>query len=196
MENSGIIPNVDNLLWNISMNDDKLAFRSLFDYFYAPLCLFAKQFVDDKAVREDIVQDVFFMLWNKRKQIEVNTSAKNYLIASVKNHSLNYLRKQGYRQEYQGLLNENTPVYSENIDEIYNLQELQELLAKTLEKLPEEYRVAFIMSRIEDKNTTEIAELMGVSVRTVERYRNRATEILRNELKDFLPASILAFLLM
>lgn len=187
------VPDIDLLLWSISKNDDKNAFRELFEYFYASLCLYAKRFIEDKATREDIVQDVFFMVWEKRKFIEVNISAGNYLVICVKNHCLNHLRKQGYHLEYQNKQAELIPVYSENIDEIYNLQELEELLSKTLEKLPEEYRLAFIMSRMEDKSTSEIACMMGVSIRTVERYRNRAIEILRNELKDFLPASTIIF---
>lgn len=195
MEKLETIHYIDHLLWNISRNDDREAFQTLFESFYAPLCLYAGRFVDDRAAREDIVQDVFFMVWEKRGAIEVNVSAKAYLMASVKNHCLNYLRKLGYRQGFRDRMMERVPVYAENMDDLYNLQELQELLARTLEKLPEEYRLAFIMSRMEDKGSPEIAEAMGVSVRTVERYRNRAVEILREELKDFLPASILAVFL-
>lgn len=195
MERPDTTPDTDLLLWNISMNDDKHAFRTLFEYYYAPLCLYAKRYIEEKAIREDIVQDVFFTVWEKRKLIEVNTSAKSYLIASVKNNSLNYLRKQGYHREYQIKMTEKPPVYSENIDDLYNLQELQKLLADTLKKLPEEYRIAFIMSRMEDKSSSEIAEKLGVSIRTVERYRNRAIEILKNELKDYLPMSIILTLI-
>jgi RNA polymerase sigma-70 factor (ECF subfamily) len=105
----------------------------------------------------------------------------------VKNNSLNYLRKEGYLLEYQDRVLAELPLYAENRDELYNLQELQELFARALENLPEVYRLAFLLSRFEDKNTAEIAEMMQVSVRTVERYRQRATDILREELKDFLP---------
>jgi len=184
----------DILLWNISINDDKHAFHLLFEDYYVPLCLYAKRYVVDKTLREDIVQDVFFTIWEKRKSIEVNTSAKSYLIACVKNNCLNQLRKQGYYHEYQDKIRKETDFYPQN-DTMYNLQELEELLNKTLEKLPEEYRLAFIMSRMEEKTTEEIANIMGVSVRTVERYRKQATEILKNELKDFLPISIILFLI-
>lgn len=60
-------------------------------------------------------------------------------------------------------------------------------------KLPPEYRLAFEMSRFEQKSTVEIAEAMGVSVKTIERYRNKATEILREELKDYLPLLLFLF---
>lgn len=183
---------VDNLLQRISANDEE-AYRSLFELYYVPLCLYVKRFIEDKPTQEDIVQDVFFTIWEKRGTIVPTVSAKNYLVTCVKNLSLNYLRKQGYMQDYQTKLTEHAPVYSENLDDLYTLKELQVLLAKTLAKLPPEYRLAFEMSRIEEKSSAEIAEAMGVSVRTVERYRNKATEILKEELKDYL--SLLLFLL-
>jgi RNA polymerase sigma-70 factor (ECF subfamily) len=187
MESPDITLDTDALLWHVSVNDDSEAFRLLFERFYVPLCLYAKRYIADRPTCEDIVQDVFSTVWEKRKLILPNTSAKNYLISCVKNNSLNYLRKEGYLLEYQDRVLAELPLYAENRDELYNLQELQELFARALENLPEVYRLAFLLSRFEDKNTAEIAEMMQVSVRTVERYRQRAIEILREELKDFLP---------
>ncbi len=189
MKNTDAI-NVNHLLWRIS-DDDESAYRSLFEQYYPPLCLFAKRYIEDKATREDIVQDVFSYIWEKRKSIAPNISARNYLITCVKNLCLNNLRKQEYLQNYQNEFIENAPVYSNGEEDIYTLKELQELLTQTLEKLPIEYRVAFEMSRLEQKSMDEIAKTMGVSIRTVERYRNKALEILKNELKDYLPLLLL-----
>lgn len=179
------------LLWRISIKDDEVAYRSLFEHYYAALCLFAKRYIDDKATREDIVQEVFFTIWEKRKSIAAHVSARNYLLTSVKNLSLNYLRKQVYIQEYQHKIIETPPLYSTGGDDLYTLNELEGLLARTLEKLPPEYRMAFEMSRMENKSMDEVAQAMGVSVRTVERYRNKALEILKEELKDYLPLVLL-----
>lgn len=185
----------DYLLRRISVDDDREAFHTLFNHFYAALCLYAKKFIEDTATREDIVQDVFLTVWEKRKYIDIHISAKSYLITSVKNMSLNHLRREGYSQEYISKALENQPVYTEHPDDLYTLRELQEILNKALEKLPEEYRIAFVMSRMEQKSTSEIASRLGVSVRTVERYRNRALQILQEELKDYLPISIILLLL-
>lgn len=187
------VPDIELLLQRISQNDDQIAYRSLFEHYYGALCLFAKRYIGDKAVREDIVQDVFFSIWVKRKMILANVSGKNYLITCVKNMSLNYLRKQGYKDDYLNSIKESMPTYAENLDDIYTLHELQTLLTKALAKLPVEYRMAFEMSRFEQKTSAEIAEAMNVSVRTVERYRSRATEILKEELKDYLPLFLLLF---
>jgi RNA polymerase sigma-70 factor (ECF subfamily) len=182
--------NTDTLLWNISINDDKSAFRTLFETYYAPLCLYAKRFIEDRAEREDIVQDVFFSIWEKRKQILPSISAHNYLVTCVKNSCLNYLRKVSYFQTYQSKITEKPPLYEENPDKLYALKELQGLLEKALKKLPKEYRLAFTLSYNEKKSIAEIAEIMQVSVRTVERYRHRALEILKVELRDYLPLII------
>lgn len=176
---------LDALLLNISVNDDRSAYQRLFECSYAPLCLFAGRFVSDRAAREDIVQDVLFALWTLRKKLSLPMSAKSYLTTAVKNHCLNYLRKQGYHDEY--LKDRLAEEQYAAPDDFYNLRELYELLNRALEKLPEEYRLAFLLSRFKGRSTTEIAEMMKVSVRTVERYRERALNILREELKDYLP---------
>lgn len=185
------IESIDYLLWSISNNDDTIAYRSLFEQYYVALCQYARQYISDQETREDIVQDVFFAIWEKRKTINPSVSAKNYLITCVKNFSLNYLRNQGYKQEYETAILKKLPVYFEDQNDLYTLQELQILLAKTLEKLPTEYRLAFEMNRFEDKSIEEIAEIMGVSSRTVKRYKSKAVEILKKELKDYLPLFML-----
>lgn len=181
---------VDYLLWSISNNDDPIAYRSLFEQYYVALCQYVRRYIDDQGAREDIVQDVFFAIWEKRKTINPRISAKNYLITCAKNFSLNYLRNQGYKQEYEATI-QNQPIYFEDQDDLYTLQELQELLAKTLEKLSPEYRLAFEMNRFENKSIEEIAEIMGVSSRTVKRYKSKAIDILKEELKDYLPLFML-----
>ncbi len=182
----------NSLLREISVSDDKRAFETLFDLYYPALCIYAKRFIGNRATREDIVQDVFYTLWEKRKLIDITTSAKSYLLAILKNVSLNHLRKQGCMDEYaemQRIRTESDP--REHPYDLYTLSELEALLERALEKLPDEYRIAFVMSRLELKKTSEIAEVLGVSTRTVERYRDRALHILQYELRDYLPLCFL-----
>lgn len=180
------IVDVDLLLWNISAHDDENAFRHLFQSYYPALYMYAKRFVAEKETREDIVQDVFFSLWENRKRIHVQTSARVYLVACVRNHCLNFLRRQSM-ESYDVAGHENIPVYAENGNDLYTLSELQALLARALDKLPPAYRQVFELNRFEGKTYGEIADSMQLSVRTVERYKNKAVEILKKELKDYLP---------
>ncbi len=67
--------NVDLLLEQITTEDNRLAFHRLFELYYPALCMYAKRFITDKETREDIVQDVFFAIWENRSRISVKTSA-------------------------------------------------------------------------------------------------------------------------
>ena len=92
-------------------------------------------------------------------------------------------------------LTEKIPLYSDETEAIYSLNELYDMLQAKLDELPMEYRIAFEMSRLENRNLEEIAFVLNVSTRTVERYRDKSLQILKKELKDFLPLISLYMLL-
>ena len=180
----------NSLLKSISLYDDEKAYRKLFEEYYSPLCVFAKRYIYEKEIREDIVEDVFTVLWEKRKDLYIESSLKNYLMTSVKNLCLNSIRKSNNKLEYNDSLLNNEDSFVENTDELYTLNELHEMLNNALSKLPEEYRLAFEMSFDKNLSVPEIANKLGISVRTLERYRNKATELLKNDLKEYLPLII------
>ena len=182
---------IDFMLRSITLHDDEVAFRYLFEHYYPSLCLFAKRFIDDRETREDIVQEVFFRLWDKRKQITVMSSAQNYLLTSVRNLCLNYLRRQETQQSFEKSLFDQPE--DEEGDRLIQLRELEELLAQTLALMPPEYRLAFELNRMEGKSLDEVAQQMGVSTRTVERYRDKVLALLHTELKDYLPLFLFLF---
>ena len=182
---------IDFMLRSITLHDDEVAFRYLFEYCYPSLCLFAKRFIDDRETREDIVQEVFFRLWDKRKQITVTSSAQNYLLTSLRNLCLNYLRRQEVQQPFEESLFDQPD--DEEGDRLIQLRELEEQLAQALAQLPPEYRLAFELNRMEGKSLEEVAQRMGVSTRTVERYRDKAIALLQTELKEYLPLFLLLF---
>lgn len=146
-------------------------------------------FISDRETREDIVQEVFSSIWENRKRIVIRTSARNYLITATKNHSLNYLQR-NHEEYVDQFSQEQIPIYAESGEELYTWEELQTLLREALAKLPENYRYVFEKNRFENKSYGEIAEDMQISIRTVERYKNKAIEILKTELKDYLPLFI------
>ena len=182
---------IDFMLRSITLHDDGVAFRYLFEHYYPSLCLFAKRFIDDRETREDIVQEVFFRLWDKRKQITVTSSAQNYLLTSVRNLCLNYLRRQEVQHPFEESLFDQPD--DEEGDRLIQLRELEEQLAQALALLPLEYRLAFELNRMEGKSLEEVAQRMGVSTRTVERYRDKAIALLQTELKEYLPLFLLLF---
>lgn len=178
------------LLWSTVVNDDEKAFEKLFSLFYPSLAVYARRYIEEQAIREDIVQDVFVALWESRKNLVIKTSVRSYLILSVRNHCLNYLKKEGLSRQYQEFISTKESI---NDDDVYLLSELYDLFEKALNKLPETYRIVFEMHRFEGKNYDEIARELNISVRTAKRYKSQVVEILKNELKDYLPLLVLIY---
>ena len=172
------------------MNNEK-DFKKLFDMYYSSLCLYCKRFIDDIEPREDIVQEAFITLWNKREEIQYDNSALFFLKACVRNSCLNHLNHQSYKQKYVEEYLEKTPIYDKEGDSVYIISELQSLLRQTLNKLPEEYKRVYVMSYLEGRSNIEIAEILGVSTKTVERYKNKSVTYLKEGLKDYLPMILL-----
>ncbi|MFA6402269.1 MAG: RNA polymerase sigma-70 factor [Salinivirgaceae bacterium] len=185
--------NVDYALVVRLRNNDKSAFTLIFSKYYKNLVTFSFSYTKSLNASEEIVQDIFLKLWENRAVIIIQTSFKSYLLKSVQNHSLDWLRHQKIKTNHAAIILEH-PILSDNDTEKYILYtELQEMLNKALTKIPEPYTQAFKMNRFEAMNYQEIAEKLEVSVRTVEVRISKALLLLKNELKDFL-MMILAFI--
>ena len=173
---------IDKLFWNIAVNDDENAFKTLFFQFFSPLCIFAHRYIERWETCEDVVQESFLKIWENRKSIRIETSARNNCIDYLRKQELELAWKQwkiGKGDEPSG--------------DIYSIVELRTMLAEALDKLPENTRLIFEKNRFEGKKYTEIAEEQQISVKTVEAHISKALKILRVELKDYLPFLILLF---
>lgn len=172
------------------------AFKLLYEEYYAPFCLYAKRFIEDKETREDIVSDVFTSLWDKQDADSLDLQSDTvlgYIKMCVKNSCLNYLKHQEYEWSYAEIMQKKAPVYETEPDSVYTLDELYKMLYETLDKLPEAYRTVFMKSFFEGKTHVEIAEEMKLSVKSVNRYKQKTMELLRNELKDYMPLFLILF---
>ena len=184
------INSIDSLFWKIALKDDEIAFRTLFFQFFSPLCVFAHRYVDNWETCEDIVQETFFKIWKNRKNIEINTSSRNFLITSVKNSCIDFLRKQETEQNWQQReIENNTSWYTSG--DIYSTIELEQMLSVALAKLPDNIRIVFEKNRFDGMTYAEIATEHNISVKTVEAYMTKALKHLRVELKDYLPFVLL-----
>ena len=134
---------------SFSKQTKERAFKQLYEEYYAPFCLYAKRFVDDKETREDIVSDVFTSLWDKLDTDSFNlqsNTALAYIKMCVKNSCLNFLKHQEYEWSYAENIQKKAPVYETEPDSVYTLDELYRMLYETLDKLPENYRTVFMKS--------------------------------------------------
>lgn len=185
---------IDYLFGQIIFKDDEKAFQEIFFDFFDPLCTFAHRYIQEKEKCEDIVQEVFFQLWQNRKKIVITTSAHNYLVTNVKNACINFLRHQELEKAYIERLSIKIETSSTNSETILTLSELEEIINATLAKLPDNVRYSFKMSRFEDKTYTQIATECNISIKTVEAHIGKALKLLRQELKDYLPLILLFFM--
>lgn len=179
---------------SFSVHTKELTFKQLYEEYYAPFCLYAKRFIEDKDTREDIVSDIFVSLWDKIDTFDLKSETTlGYIKMCVKNSCLNFLKHQEYEWNYAENIQKRAPIYEIEPDSVYTLDELYRMLYETLNKLPENYRTVFMKSFFEGKTHVKIAEEMNLSVKSVNRYKQRTMELLRNELKDYMPLFLLLF---
>lgn len=169
---------------------DKKAFKQLFTTFYAPLCEYASQYISDTDA-EELVQELMVFLWENRNAFGIEISLKSYLFMAVKHRCLNAIKKQLYHRRVQSLIYEKLKDQFENPD-IYFVNELAETIRKAIDDLPDTYRETFKLSRFGEQSNKQIADMLGVSVKTVEYRITQSLKVLRMKLKDYLP--LLSFL--
>lgn len=176
---------------------DKSGYEQLFRQHYAALCRYGLSIIGDADQSEDIVQQVFVKLWNKRSEMDMSRSLKSYLFTSVRNACINYIRDtKKFQSEILDIEIYANDVASGFTDGATNLLagELEQRIRSAMNKLPEKSLEVFQMSRTENLKYKEIAEKLGVTVKTVEAHMSKALKMLREELKDYLVFLILAML--
>ena len=170
---------------------NKSAFESLFKSHYANLCGYALKYVWELDQAEEIVQDLFFNLWNKRSDLYISSSIESYLFRAVRNACLNYLKHKKIRDSYASTVqNAFNPGQGMDDNPVETL-ELQKKIDESIEIMPPERKKIFLMSRYDGLKYKEIAKKLGLSVKTVEAQMGKALKFLREELKEFMVLLIL-----
>ncbi|GJM34704.1 MAG: DNA-directed RNA polymerase sigma-70 factor [Saprospiraceae bacterium] len=159
------------------------AFEAIFRAYYQPLYYYAFRFIPNSEVAEDLTQEVFLTLWEKKEKLLISTSLKAYLYASVKNRAINYLKQQ-YRQPID-LLSSEQLIFLPNNPEFPDQQELFEFIQKAVKTLPEKCRIIFHLSRNNGLTYNEIAEELGITKETVKTQIKIALQKLREMLGKY-----------
>ena len=165
---------------------DHKVFSRLFILYYRDLVLFAGRYLPEQEACEDIVQDIFLKIWHLRRSLDINVSLRAYLIGAVRNRCLNELKHR--RLTSMTTVESLTWMPARVEEEAVLYSELSERFAKALRKLPDPCREAFEMNRFRRMKYQEIADMLGISKRTVEVRIGKALSLLRTELKDFFAA--------
>lgn len=173
----------ENTLFDFIQKGDEKAFEQLFTCYYAHLCVFASKIIEDEIAAEEIVQDFFVKFWEKRNQLSIETSLKNYLFRSVKNLCLNFIKHNKVKIQYaQHIIAETEKNnFRDNFIEV----DLAKKIEESIQSLPTKRQEIFRMSREDGLKYREIAEQLQISIKTVEAQMGLAIKNLRDKLKDY-----------
>ncbi|QKG51441.1 RNA polymerase sigma-70 factor [Hymenobacter sp. BRD67] len=156
--------------------DDERAFDALFRHYSALVYRFAYSYLKSRPSAEEIVQECFIKIWEKRGQLRDDIPLKGYLFTTAYHAVLNELRRDQHLLRLQGEVAATGPASVANEAEY---QEMEALYQTALERLPPKQREAFMLSRQQGLSYLEIAERQGVSVKTVEAHIMQALKTLR-----------------
>jgi len=167
----------DILLFKALQNDSRQALNQLFKLYFNPLCSFVDTLTEDKMLAEEIVSDVFFNLWVKRKKLQVTGSLKAYLYKACRNQTISYMRKPALNFDtiYEDIAF--TPPVEP--DQLLIQQESAAQIESLINLLPVRTRLVFNLHRKEELTYKEIAELLEISDKTVEYQMSKALKLLK-----------------
>lgn len=159
---------------------NRIVFKQLFEAYYHPLHGFAKKFISDSDVCNDIVQESFVGLWAKRKDISNSSAIKSYLYSSVRNASLNFLRNEEIksRNQEQILALSSDWYYEDSLLE----EEVHSQIYDAIKELSPQTRKVIVFA-MNGSSNAEIAEELDISVNTVKTLKQRAYKFLRERLE-------------
>lgn len=182
----------DNTILKFSINissriksGDENAFEELFFEMVDALVNFAAFFLNDRQLAENVVQDVFITLWEKRESIDTAMNLKSYLFTMTRNKALNELRKKGvvYSDE---MLMEQIDLNNPTPDELLEGAETEEQIQIVVNSLPDRCKLVYTLNRSEKMTYREIADHLRISINTVENQMVKALKIIRKHLHNYL----------
>lgn len=182
---------------------ENIKFEDIYLSYFSKMKYFALEYVIREEDAENIVQDVFTELWEKREMLSMHINLVAYLFTTVKNRCLNHLRHKTIVQETATLIQEeylitlrmnlnSLEAFDQNL---FSDQDIEKLITRALDTLSPKCREIFVMSKIEGKKQKQIAAELNISINTVETQIGIAYKKLRTELKEHLLLFIFFFYL-
>lgn len=174
----------DNELFGKVKNGDLGAYELLFKKYYKELYRFAFNFIRDMTVAEEMAQEVFLYIWEKRKKIEIQTTLKTYLYSAIKNKCLNYIKLELPKQQAMSDVGDvMLAVTTEKRLEDAENERLKNSIKQAIDQLPTKCRQIFMLSRNAGMTYEEIADELSLSKKTVENQMGIALKKLRDSLE-------------
>lgn len=166
-------------------NGDRAEFTALYNYYWKQVYNFSRLYINNEHKIEEVVQDVFIKIWEKRDTIQDNDSLKGLLFIITRNLIFGKFRKD-VNETFYKLSVLNSVEQSYNIDEEIEAKDLKNLIDLLVQELPPRCRKIFLLSRQENKSYKEIATILSISEKTVENQISKALKYLRENLYLFI----------
>jgi RNA polymerase sigma-70 factor, ECF subfamily len=170
---------------------DRRAFEYYFKKYYDSIVGFGIQFIGDQDKARSIAQDAFIKLWENREKVQKINGIQSFLYTSVKTDCLNLIRHNKVVRKYESKklhereISLNTEILNSlNFDPL-TFSELQSLIEKSIEELPDKCKLVFVKKRFENKKNKEIADELGITLKAVEANITRATKFLKLRLSHY-----------
>lgn len=176
----------DNELVSLLSLDDMHAFTEVYNRYWKKLFSIAANKIHDLDDAEEIVQDIFVTLWNRRDKLSIVETLSSYLAVSVKYRVIKLLDKRSNRQKYVDYRMDHVSTAENSTEQWVEFEELKDRLVLFVAELPEKCRLAYQLSRESGYSQKMIAEEMGISEKTVEAHLGKAIRTLRARLSQFL----------
>lgn len=175
----------DHELLEAIRHDDEKAFSELFKRYWRKVHAVAYSRVRSKEVTEEIVQDIFTSLWDKRASLSIN-HLPSYLFTSVKYKALNYIESRLVYEKYWDYYKHYVPQQEDATESIVEYDELMEAIEEGMEHLPEKSKKVFRLNRLEGRSVPEIANILNLSEKAIQYHITQSVKKLRVHLKNYI----------
>lgn len=172
--------------------DDMLAFDQIYEYYFHKLFSFISKIINDDSEAEDIVQETFVKIWERRNKFNDYKSLNSYIFTVAYNNSISVIRKRAVKKKHLEYLEYSAAINSapETISEL-EFYELRYQVRKLIDRLPERQKQVFLLHREEGLSYSKIAEQLGISKNTVEVHMTKALKYLRQNINPSLLVNLL-----
>lgn len=174
---------------------DMDSFKYFFDKYYDDLCNFVNIYLRDTVLAEEIVQDIFVYFWENKEKLKINRSVKSYLYSASRFKSLNLLRDTKTRKRLVENMERTEFIQPDQAeDSVIDSVEFRKIIEAAIDQLTPKCREIFLLSKNQELSNKEIAERLGISVKTVENQMTIALKKLREFLLPFRSKIFLLFI--
>jgi RNA polymerase sigma-70 factor (ECF subfamily) len=170
-------------------------FSKIYAEYFRRCLLYAQSYLQDPCLAEDVASEAMMRLWENWDDSYSTVQRKAFLLTIIRNRCLDHLRRIQTTMKTQEDLTAishrehsfRISLLESTVPQELFVSDIQEIVNKTLKQLPEQTRLIFQLSRIENKTASEIANDLGISIKTVEYHMSKSLSVLRKNLKDYLP---------